>query len=352
MQFNIPGASPSTPDYRDHKEEPTMDVPTPVIWDTDLSSIPIYNQQKIGLCTGASLTTVVEYLYYKRTGVFVKLSRRFLYSVTKNMIDQNQIEGSSCRSALKAAYDYGICTEAALPSDPTGMTHEQFIDINAIPAGAFAEAKNYQIGGYISVPTDPTSLSAAIYKYGLLYSRVECGPTWWQDAQGVNSWDPEKINPLRYPSVIVSGHAIVEKGFDPSFLTLRNSWSAEWCKQGDADRSITGYAPTESWAVTLKPIVNDLPAAGTFHHLFLTLLAYGDRSDEVRNLQIALMIGGDLPYVQPIDRGYYGVQTQAAVYKYQLRKKIPLSWIEKYIYKGRYCGPKTLAALTADFRNK
>lgn len=268
-EFAVPGAVPSTPDYRDKKDEQlAMAFPYPVTYETDLTMIPVFNQGKIGLCTGASLTTIVEWLYFKKTGKHVPLSRRFLYSVTKNMIDKNKMEGSSLRSALKAAYDVGICTEATFPSSPDGLNHEQYIDINAIPAKAFAEAKEFQIGGYVSVPVDKDSLCAGIYKYGMLYSRVVVGPTWWQGTDGVNTWDPAKINPIRYPDVIISGHAIVDKGYDNLELTLRNSWSAAWANKGDADRSIIGYAPTEAWGVTLKLVVNDLPPAGDFHHSF------------------------------------------------------------------------------------
>jgi hypothetical protein len=159
-----------------------------------------------------------------------------------------------------------------------------------------------------------------------------------------------KINPIRYPDVIISGHAIVDRGFfDNCELILRNSWGPLWCKKGDADRSITDYAPTEAWGVTLKTIVNDLPPAGQFHHVFSVPMARGDKSEEVKNLQIALMISKDLAYVQPLDRGYYGELTQTAVFKYQIRKGVQMGWAERYLYKGRYCGPKTLARLNSDF---
>lgn len=349
LSFANLGAKQSEPDYRDHKDAQLVQFGgVPSSYSTDLSVIDVTHQKKLGICT-ANLAYIIEWLYWKKTGVYTKLSRRFLYSVTKNLIDQNTEEGSSLRNALKAAYNYGVCTEATFPSDTEGFTHAEYIDINAIPSTAWAEARKFKLGGYVSIPTDRASMEAGIYKYGMLYSMMLLGKEWWTNAQGISSWNSVDIDPLRAPVQYVSGHATVDYGFDGTFHKKRNSWSTAWDLQGNATFNPDNYPTIEAWGCTLDRIVNDLPAVEDFKHAFLVPMERGQRGEEVRQLQIALMISGDLDYVQPIDRGYYGSLTQSAVLRYQLRKKIPLSWTERYIYAGRYCGKKTLAALTKDF---
>jgi len=344
------GAFPSEKDYRDHKDpDLALGLPFPSEYHTDVNMLEVTHQKKLGICT-SNLAYYVEWLYFKKTGNYVRLSRRFLYSITKNLIDQNNIEGSSLRSPLKAAYNYGICKEETFPSDTEGFTHEQYIDINAIPPAAWAEAKSFKAGGYISIPATKEGLMQALYKYGLLYSMMHVGKEWWTGLDGVSSWDKSKIDPLRPPAVVVSGHAVVHTAYDPIMLELRNSWSKAWDCEGNAHHEHARYMPLESWAVTLDKVANDLPAETDFHHAFTIPMKQGDLGPEVKALQIALMITGDMDFVQPVDRGFYGPKTTAAVFRYQLRKKLPLSWTEKTVYKGKYCGPKTIAVLTENFK--
>lgn len=345
--FQNLGAHPSQPDYRDHKDASvSLGSPYPGSFNTAL--FDVYDQHKIGQCTD-NLAEYVSWLYWKKTGVYVKLSRRFLHIVTKNIIDQNDTEGSSLRNTLKAAYNYGICTEAMMPSDVTdATTYKEFIDIKAVPNEAWADAQKYKIGGYIAIPTSFDEFRIGLSKYGLLYSRMEVGREWWTSPTGENTYDPAKMLPIRPPAAVISGHAWLHKAYSSTSRTGRNSWGSEWANNGEGNH-LENYRPTECWAVTLDRIVNDLPKASDFKHEFKTAMQRSDRNDEVKNLQIALMIMGDLDFVQAIDRGYYGALTQEAVYKYQLRKNLPLSFTEKYIYRGRYAGAKTLAALNKDF---
>jgi hypothetical protein len=348
------GAFESPHDYRDIKDPSlAMALPLPALYETDISNIVVTDQEKLGICT-SNLAVIIEWLYFQRTGVYQRLSRRFLYSVTKNLIDQNQIEGSGLRSVLKAAYTYGVCKEETYPSATTNISHADYINPASIPAAAWAEALKYKIGGYVNIPTDKASIEAAIYKYGMLYTRREVGCEWWTAADGTVTWDPKYIDPLRPPKVVISGHAIVDMGYNntKNLYTLRNSWGEEWNCKGNGHTDIVWYPPTEAWAVTLAPLGNDLPSAADFKHNFTKPMKRGDKDPEVVQLQIALMISNFLAFVPVADRGVYGPQTQAAVYKYQLAKNIPLTAIERLVYKGFYCGPKTLNRLNKDFGMK
>ena len=335
--YNL-GALPSEPDYRDRKDA-ALAVPRPPSFKTDLGPVEVFNQEKIGICT-SSIVTYVEWLYWKKTGVYTRLSRRFVYSVGKNLIDQADFEGSSLRTMLKVVYDYGVPPESVFPSAVNGMSHASYMDINAVPAAAWKEALKYRIGSYIGVPVDKESFLDGLYKYGLLYTRMEVGATWWTAPDGTVTWDPSKILPLRKPEFVISGHAISHLAYSPLGNTeLRNSWGKEWGALGDGYHNPDNYPVTEAWAVTLDRYVNDLPAADQFKYTFTQNLTRGSRGEEVRNLQIALMILGFLDFVQPADRGYYGALTQEAVKKFLIAQKISPN------YLGLYWGAKSRAAM-------
>lgn len=185
LSFTFLGALPSEPDYRDVKDA-TLAAPRTAAHSTDLGPVQVFDQEKIGICT-TSIATYVEWLYWKKTGVYTKLSRRFIYSVGKNLIDEAGFEGSSLRTMLKVVYNYGACPESIFPSEPGNMSHAEYMDINAIPAIAWKEALKFKIGGYVSIPADRESLLQGIFKYGLLYTRMIVGKEWWTTPDGISS---------------------------------------------------------------------------------------------------------------------------------------------------------------------
>lgn len=260
-QDNIPfgtGAHPSIPDERDElykDKELSYGFPFPTQYQTNLSIfVPnnLKNQLSLGVCT-ASLSYYIEYLYWKKTGIYVKLSMAFLYLVTKRFVDGNTTEGSSARSALKAAQNLGICTEATFPSN-FALSYEDFM-AQIIPQAAMDEALNYKIGQYSSIPLEPSLIAGAIYKYGLLYGRVEIDSHWWTP-----SWLPKDIDPLQPPTAAFTGHMINLFGYDDSQAKtkdfLLNSWGQKWDNNGTGSLIHEDYMPhmTELWAVTLDPI--------------------------------------------------------------------------------------------------
>lgn len=341
FQFTL-GAQPSAPDYRDVKAHDLAFAGIyPPSYSEDLSKIPVTMQNKLGICT-ANLCYYIERLFQKR-GIEVRLSRRFLYNVTKHYIDQNPYEGSSMRSAIKAAYKYGVATEATVPTDTT-LSHADFISVYEWPKAVWDEALKYRIGGYVSVKTDRDSLASGIAQYGMVYARMEVGKEWYTAPLGNSSWNPKDITPLRKPAQTISGHAVVIYSYDVSGVKmhniLRNSWSEAWANQGNGDFFLEDYAPflTEAWGITLDPIINDLPKPDDFKYSFDEDMRFGETSEDIKNLQIFLKMKGFFTY--PYITGFYGAVTQQAVYKFQLENVI-MSWYEKNVLLGSKVGPKT-----------
>ena len=254
------GAHASKKDKRDKRDkELALAYPYPSTYDPDMGSIKVFYQGKIGICTAAALCSIIEWLYWKKTGKFVKLSAGFLYFVTKICVDQNMTEGSSLRSALKAALKYGVCTEDRFPTN-INLSHSAFL-LQDVPKAAFDEALGYRIGGYISIPVEESMLAAAIFKYGPLYTRFEVSNKWYTP-----SWLEKDLSPLRDGFPIDSGHAVALKSYNLSEDTkpfwIRNSWGTEWFRKGDGMFNFRDYKPTEVWAVTLDSVV-DLPTQPT-----------------------------------------------------------------------------------------
>ncbi len=251
------GAFESPIDERDHKDdEISFAFPFPTVYATQ-HPVKVKHQKKIGACTG-SLVYYIEYLYWKKTGVYTELSMAFLYKITKKYIDKNEYEGSALRSALKAAQKYGVCTEKTFPSN-FDQTHGQLLD-QEIPSKAMEEALLWKIGEYGSIPIEPNLISAAIYKYGMLYGRVNIDYHWW-----LPSWLSKDIDPLEKPSLHHSGHAIHLHGYDYSGdkmpTKLLNTWGLEWNNNGEGTLIYHDYIPhlTETWFVTLDPIIPSTP---------------------------------------------------------------------------------------------
>jgi len=251
------GAHPSKEDRRNIKDPHlALGVPYPSIYETDISGmtglLKLRYQKLLGVCVACAITTYVEYLYWKKTGKYTRLSVAFLYLVTKKLIDGNTEEGTSLHSGIKAAMKYGICTESTFPTN-YDLIHTQFIR-QPIPPEAYTEAINYTIGGYVSVPIDRSLFAAAIFKYGMLLTRMEVGSTWFTP-----SWLPKDIFPLKKPTVVISGHGIDHHEYDltkeKSKFGFLNWWSVGWGNKGTGEHLMEDYEPTEAWALTLDSVM-------------------------------------------------------------------------------------------------
>lgn len=244
------GAIPSVADSRDFS---ATIYPTGIIEDeiyTNIDDVVKYVYQKqIGACTACALVKIIEYLFYKKTGVYTQLSVRFLYNITKQYIDCNTNEGSSLRNALKASQKYGVMTEQDCPSN-FDTTHSEFISL-VITQDMLLKASKYKIGAYYSIPVESSIIHYALKRFGTLYARFEVGDTWYKP-----TWNKSDILPLKQSSNIISGHAvgIFKSNIVTKTQWLFNSWSRLWADNGNGYYVYDDYKPTELWAVTLDPI--------------------------------------------------------------------------------------------------
>lgn len=212
----------------------------------------IEDQSKVGICTAISLTQNA------RKALGKKFSADFQYLIQKKFYDNNWDEGSSILNALKAAKGIGLLPVEewtyTIQTDRDAGYDVYIAKLQAIPMNEIARliliANQYRIKAYASVPVSRDTKAQAIdnSKAGIL-SRFEVGEEWYTDTAGNVTWDQNKIEPLRPPKVVISGHAITESNYDGNSFRVANTWSPQWCEGGTAYYLETQYASTESWSV-------------------------------------------------------------------------------------------------------
>ena len=305
----------------------------------------IDNQHIVGICTGISLTQNADKALSK------KFSPDFQYLMQKKRYDMNWSEGSSIFSSLKVGKNIGFLPKELFPyvtEADRSLPYPKYIA--KLQAISDAEIERLiglctnKLVGYAQLATDPQSLAKGILDScsGIL-CRYVVGEEWWHAADGRASWATKDIDPLRPPKTVISGHAIGATYFDFSIvknITHPNTWGIDWNDQNKGNCHIIqdNYACTEAWI----PYYETVPAPVKKPFVFTLDMKYGQKSEDVRQLQLRLI---SLGFTVPSGAtGFYGKETQAAVFQFQL-KNILLSWKERYINKGSICGPKTRTKL-------
>jgi peptidoglycan hydrolase-like protein with peptidoglycan-binding domain len=103
----------------------------------------------------------------------------------------------------------------------------------------------------------------------------------------------------------------------------------------------------EAWTPAEIPtdvitFMQTLPSPNNFHYQWPIDLKIGQFGEDIKFLQVALMILGFLKPINPDDLGHYGPRTSVAVMAYQQSKGI-------YPTAPNNVGPKTRAALNKQF---
>lgn len=341
------GAYPSAPDYRDEivaaAAGSTPGFMLPISINTDLG--PVMDQNKMPACVSHSIVYLMKLYWFHKTGKWIDFSPRFLDILS----EQPWIPldgGRDPRTVLRLAKDVGCCTTALLPNDTEFLTLAQYRDPKVITQAMRDEAAKYKIPGFIRIALDPVSTRKGLALYGALTATYLVGEEMW-----VPSWQPKDTDPLRLPKTVVSGHQMAPRGYknlQTTLNTVRNQWSKDWSDKGDSeyDPILWRNYMTEQWAIAEIPadlvdFLKTLPSPSNFTYTWTKYLQQGDVNDDVKWLQVALMILGYLAPVVPENLGIYGPKTAAAVTKFQAANKIaPIPGS---------VGPKTRLALNTRF---
>lgn len=369
------GAIDSPVDYRDIPFDAiagSSELPTKYF--EDVSKLPVWHQRKNGSCVGHAAGKYAQYQNYIETMDVSAFSPRFLYALAKAR-DGYAGEGTYPRLVAKIIKEVGVATEATVPNK-SELPHEDYVYNrieSMIPPLSFPEARRYKTGGYAFVSNDISTIKRAIIEGRGILMTVQLGSEWYTSTKGKRSWAAKDILPLRPPATVISGHAIwaygyedvVESGRTRTKVYFMNSWSEQWGEKGTGWFYYDQYGRFIKEMITFVNIPNEvteqvgvLPSAESFRYLFAKDITAGEKSQEVVELQTALMIDGVFDkalyasLLESKELGNYrkGGVTQKAVLDYQIKHKVA-SMPELLSLGGRRVGPATRAKLNAQFAN-
>lgn len=322
------GGIASPRDYRDAYVAAAMadiapDVALPASFRSEIPG-EVLDQNQTPSCVSHAWALAMRKWWFEKHGEVVDFSPRFLDVLVKRFDglggpDTRDSAGTYPRLVCKLAAQYGCATTKTVPNLTEQPTHA-YRDDDVLTEAAFAEAKKYRIPGYVRIGTDRGSLRLGAYLYGAVSTLMLIGSEWW-----VPSWDARDIDPLRTPNPQVSGHQVVTVGWEGDALEwLQNSWSTMWDLLGFAHYNAAKWAPflVEAWAIAQIPkdtadFLKTLPAPSAFQYHFEKDVHRGDESEEVKFVQIALMILGYLAPIPAGELGIYGGKTANAVERFQ-----------------------------------
>lgn len=340
------GAIVSPHDYRDDIASvavigPTLGFQLPATLDTQLG--PVMMQGHIPACVSHSAVDILKLYWFKKTGKWIDFSPRFL-DILSDEADIPLDGGRVPRTVFKLMTNVGCCTTALLPND-VSLSIADYRNKNVITQAMRDEAAKYKIPGFVRIALDFNSIRQALYFYGALSMLFAVGDELYNP-----SWLPKDTDPLRIPKKVISGHQMTPKGWStPNLNRLRNEWSDQWANKGETEYSPIDWSPFvyEAWTPAEVPtdvvtFLKQLPSPSNFHYTWNTDLHLGDKNDDVKFVQVALMILGFLKPINPEDLGIYGSRTASAVLAYQQSKGI-------FPPVAGSVGPRTRAALNKQF---
>lgn len=215
-------AKTDVPDFRDYRYQPALINLEPAL--DPPADLFIRDQGSEGACTGFALAAVIDRLIVESRNVsgghHINVSARMLYEMARRYDEwtDEELEGSSCRGAIKGWYNMGVCEESLYPYDQTqskGYTLE-----------AAKDARNNTIGAYYRLGSRISDYHAALNEVGAIYCSANVHKGWKSPDKKTGLITSEKE--------IEGGHAFAIVGYDQIGFWIQNSWGTRWGKKGTA----------------------------------------------------------------------------------------------------------------------
>ena len=220
----IYGWIPDIPDHRDYLYSairPLVRLPKR----TDLREAcpDVECQGDLGSCTAQALAGNLEFLDKKTDGLYVDVSRLFIYYNERAIEDTTDYDsGASLRDGIKALKKDGVCREEAWPYIISKFDTRP-------PAKCYKEAKKHTIESYHRLSNIHEMLACLAEGYPFVFGFAVYKSFESQKTKRTGIADMPKKD-----EVMIGGHAVMAAGYDQSakrFL-VRNSWGAKWGIEG------------------------------------------------------------------------------------------------------------------------
>ncbi|MGK5088305.1 C1 family peptidase [Bdellovibrionota bacterium FG-2] len=235
---------PDLPDFRDYAfaalQKPKAPKPKALPFKIDLrpQCSPVFDQGKIGSCTGNALAGAFEFLQLQELrdkspdaqdpevftpGKFNHVSRLFIYYNERDLEGRTGLDqGAALRDGVKALTQFGACRETLWKYGPAQVFKKP-------TAPAYKEAALHRITQYLRLEglEDTRQCLSQGFPVAFGFSVFES----FETAQVM------KTGIMPMPQVgerFLGGHAVLAVGYDDEArcLIVRNSWGPKWGLKG------------------------------------------------------------------------------------------------------------------------
>ncbi len=211
----------------------------------------IGDQGETGSCVGwATADSVLRWHFVKagRLGKSEHLSPRYIWMASKETDEYTtqpttfiESDGTSLKSALDIARNYGCVVDKVLPFEPPTLFGGEVKAFYAIAA-------QRKIASYVNLRRDPTVWRRWLATTGPILTRLDCDDAW------MNAKSTGGVLATYDPTSASGGHAVALVGYDANMFIVRNSWGTTlWGDQGYgyASNVYAGAAFTEAYGVNV-----------------------------------------------------------------------------------------------------
>ena len=194
---------------------------------------PVFDQGKIGSCTGNALAGALEFLELSELkaggsevftkGKFLHFSRLFIYFNERDLEGTpDQDSGAQLRDGIKTLNHFGACRESLWKYSPS-------LVFSKPSAQAYADAKGHAITSYLRLQTLAEMKQCLADGFPFVF-----GFTVYESFE---TPDVARTGVMPLPAAgerVLGGHAVMAVGYDDSSkrLIVRNSWGPKWGESG------------------------------------------------------------------------------------------------------------------------
>jgi C1A family cysteine protease len=223
------------------ENKPDVYLTLPEFVDLSYWFSPVEDQGSLNSCTAHAGIALIEYAQSKSFGTYIDASPRFLYKVTRNLMQQEGDSGASMRDTMKAMVAFGVCPEEHWRYDEAQFDEEP-------PAFCYSFAENYKTLKYFRLDHGTISRSVLLAQVKvLLASEMPCafGFTLYSSVYEESNFARGHIPLPTNRDKVIGGHVVVAVGYHDrkiiknsdgdqfaGALLIRNSWGNRWGQGG------------------------------------------------------------------------------------------------------------------------